>query len=78
GILHEEFPKELSVLERCEPVYEEVAGWKENTSGIKDFEKLPGAAREYIRKIESMLNTRIQIISSGQKRDELIMLQEPF
>ncbi|MFA4829886.1 MAG: adenylosuccinate synthase [Thermodesulfovibrionales bacterium] len=78
GILHEEFPKELSVLERCEPVYEEVAGWKENTSGIKDFEKLPGAAREYIRKIESMLNTKIQIISSGQKRDELIMLHEPF
>lgn len=78
GILHEEFPKELSVLERCEPVYEEVTGWKENTSGIKDFEKLPGAAREYIRKIESMLNTKIQIISSGQKRDELIMLHEPF
>ena len=78
GILHEEFPKELSVLERCEPVYEEVTGWKENTSGIKDFEKLPGAAREYIRKIESMLSTKIQIISSGQKRDELIMLQEPF
>ncbi len=78
GILHEEFPKELSVLERCEPVYEEVAGWKENTSGIKNFEKLPGAAREYIRKIESMLNTKIQIISSGQKRDELIMLHEPF
>ena len=78
GILHEEFPKELSVLERCEPVYEEVTGWKENTSGIKDFEKLPGAAREYIRKIESMLNTKIQIISSGQKRDELIMLHEPL
>ena len=78
GILHEELPKELSVLERCEPVYEEVTGWKENTSGIKDFEKLPEAAREYIRKIESMLNTKIQIISSGQKRDELIMLQEPF
>lgn len=78
GILHEEFPKELSVLERCEPVYEEVTGWKENTSGIKDFEKLPGAAREYIRKIEGMLNTKIQIISSGQKRDELIMLHEPF
>ena len=78
GILHEEFPKELSVLERCEPVYEEVTGWEENTSGIKDFEKLPGAARDYIRKIESMLNTKIQIISSGQKRDELIMLHEPF
>lgn len=78
GRPYEEFPKELNVFEKCEPVYEEVSGWKENTSGIKNFEKLPKTAQTYIKTIERMLGVEIVIISSGQKRDELIMLKEPF
>lgn len=78
GKLYEEFPKESNIFERCEPVYEEVRGWKENTSGIRKFEKLPEEAQSYIKDIERMLGVEIQIISSGQKRDELIMLKEPF
>lgn len=78
GKLYEEFPKELNILEKCEPVYEEVIGWKENTGGVKSFEKLPSAAQAYIKGIERMLNVKVHIISSGQKRDELIMRGEIF
>ncbi|MBI3378589.1 MAG: adenylosuccinate synthase [Nitrospirae bacterium] len=78
GKLYEEFPKELNILEKCEPVYGEVRGWKENTGGVKSFEKLPSAAQSYVKKIESMLNVKVRIISSGQKRDELIILKEVF
>ncbi|MDO8746928.1 MAG: adenylosuccinate synthase [Thermodesulfovibrionales bacterium] len=78
GKLYEEFPKELNILEKCEPAYEEVSGWKENTGGVKSFEKLPSAAQSYVKKIESMLNVKVRIISSGQKRDELIMRGEIF
>ena len=78
GKLYKEFPKELNVLENCEPVYEEVRGWKESTCGAKNFKNLPKAAQSYIRKIERMLGVNINIVSSGQKRDELIMLKNPF
>ncbi|OGW30443.1 MAG: adenylosuccinate synthase, partial [Nitrospirae bacterium GWD2_44_7] len=78
GKLYEEFPKELNILEKCEPVYEEVRGWKENTGGAKSFEKLPSAAQAYIKGIERRLNVKVTIISSGQKRDELIMRGEIF
>lgn len=78
GKLYEEFPKELNILEKCEPVYEEVHGWKETTGGVKSFEKLPSAAQAYIKEIERMLNVKVRIISSGQKRDELIMRGEIF
>lgn len=78
GKLYEEFPKELNILEKCEPIYEEVSGWKENTGGAKSFEKLPSAAQAYIKEIERMLNVKVRIISSGQKRDELIMRGEIF
>lgn len=78
GRLYEEFPKETEVLENCEPVYEEVEGWKESTIGIKGFDKLPANAKKYIKKIEEMLKTEVQIISTGQKRDEIIVLKEQF
>ncbi|MCI0469664.1 MAG: adenylosuccinate synthase [Nitrospirae bacterium] len=78
GKIVDEFPKDLNVLERCEPVYEEVPGWKESTSGVKRFDRLPKAAQRYIRKIERLLGTKIQIVSSGQKRDELIFLKKIF
>ncbi len=78
GRLYEEFPKETEVLENCEPVYEEVEGWKESTLGIKEFDNLPANAKRYIKKIEEMLKTEIQIISTGQKRDEIIVLKEQF
>lgn len=78
GSVYHEFPKELSLLQESEPVYEEMEGWKENTVGIKRFEKLPRNAQKYIRKIEEVLGVPIDIISTGQKRDELIMVREQF
>ncbi len=78
GKLYEEFPKEIEVLTHCEPVYVEVKGWKESTLGIKEFDKLPANARKYIKKIEKMLKIKVQIISTGQKRDEIIVLKEQF
>ena len=78
GKILQEMPKELSVIEKCVPVYEEVKGWKESTLGIKDFRKLPKKAQAYIRRIEALTGVKASIVSTGQKRDELILLQEPF
>ncbi|MCI0469643.1 MAG: adenylosuccinate synthetase, partial [Nitrospirae bacterium] len=78
GKRYEEFPKEIDVLNNCEPIYETVSGWKESTLGIKDFERLPSNAKKYIRTIEKMLGVRAQIISTGQKRDEIIVMKEQF
>jgi adenylosuccinate synthase len=53
-------------------------GWKESTCGIKEFERLPANAKAYIKKIEEFLKTPIQIVSTGQKRDEIIIREEQF
>lgn len=78
GKRYTEFPKEIDVLNNCTPIYEEVDGWKEITLGIKEFSKLPANARKYIKTIEKMLGIKVQIISTGQKRDEIIVLKEQF
>jgi adenylosuccinate synthase len=72
------FTTDLDVLKNCTPVYEEMPGWKESTIGIKEFRRLPADARAYIKKIEELLKTPIQIISTGQKRDEIIVRKEQF
>ncbi|MBI5212876.1 MAG: adenylosuccinate synthase [Nitrospirae bacterium] len=78
GKRYTEFPKEIDVLNNCTPVYETVDGWKESTLGIKDFNRLPANAKKYIRTIEKMLDIKVHIISTGQKRDEIIVLKEQF
>lgn len=78
GKFYDHFPTDLEVLTNCDPVFEEMEGWKESTIGIKDFNTLPANARKYIRKLEELLKTPIQIISTGQKRDEIIVVEEQF
>jgi adenylosuccinate synthase len=78
GKIYKEFPKEIGIIEGCTPLYEEVKGWSTSTVGITDFGKLPHAAKAYIRKIQSLLGVEIQLISTGQKRDEIIQIKHPF
>lgn len=78
GEILTEFPKDLDTLFSCEPVYEEIPGWKSNTIGATKFDQLPKNAQAYIRKIEELVQTPIDIISTGQKRDEIIIVNEQF
>lgn len=73
-----DLPKEFSLLEEAEPVYEEMEGWKKSTIGITKFGKLPKNAQKYIKKIEDSLGVGVDLISTGQNRDELIMLNDQF
>ncbi|NUM82299.1 adenylosuccinate synthase [bacterium] len=63
------------VLDKIEPVYQSIPGWKANTSKIKKFADLPKKAQEYLRYIESFLDgPKIKIISVGQDREETLIL----
>lgn len=78
GRIYEEFPKEMNIFEECIPLYEDFEGWSTNTTGIKNFTKLPKPAKAYIKKIERMLGAEVQLISTGQRRDEIIHLKDLF
>lgn len=78
GRLLHDFPKEVSVLDECEPVYSEYRGWNESTTGIRESKKLPARAKDYLHLIETTLGVPVDIISTGKRRDELIMVRSPF
>lgn len=78
GAVYKDFPKEAAILGDCEPLYEEVDGWDESTVGVREFEDLPLNARNYIKLIEETLGVGVDIISTGQRRDELVVVREEF
>ena len=78
GKIYTEFPKEMNFFDECEPVYEEVSGWDTSTLGTTEFKKLPRAAKAYLREIEKLLGVKVHIISTGQRRDQLILLKKQF
>lgn len=72
GSLLDSFPADISILEGCEPVYEEYDGWTEDISACKKFEELPVAAQKYIEAIEKLAGTKVSMIGVGADRDQNI------
>jgi adenylosuccinate synthase len=72
------FPVGAEDAAGCEPVYEEMPGWKESTVGVKAMGGLPANARAYIKRIEELVGVPIDMISTGPDREETIVLRHPF
>jgi len=65
-------------LANCKPIYEEMPGWMESTVGVKDFDQLPKPAQNYLKRIESICEIPVDMISTGPSREETIVLRHPF
>lgn len=78
GKIFNEMPSALKVLEACEPIYESMEGWGVSTAGISKYDDLPGKAKNYIKRIEDLVGVEVDIISTGFRRDETILLNKIF
>ena len=65
-------------IAECRPVYEDMPGWSESTVGVTASEDLPDNARAYLSRIEELVGTSIDIISTGPDREQTIVLKHPF
>ncbi len=65
-------------FEECQPEYIEMPGWQQSTVGCKTYGDLPQAAQDYLKKIEELTETPIDIISTGPDRAETIIVRHPF
>jgi adenylosuccinate synthase len=76
GKVSDEIPADVQGLERIKPVYTKMKGWRTSTEGITDFDKLPQAARDYLRFQERESGARIGMVSTGPDREQTILLPE--
>ncbi len=73
-----DFPADYTVLEQCEPVYDELPGWKQDLSDVTSCDGLPDNARSYIRYIEDKTGIPVAMVSVGTRRNQIITIQDPF
>jgi len=66
----DEFPSDMAMLSRCEPIYEQHQGWQCDTGEVERFEDLPKAAQTYLKRLETLLGVPICLISIGSKREQ--------
>ena len=78
GRIIKSFTTNVEVLDKCEPVYEDLPGWKESLNAIKEFKGLPENAKRYVKRIEDLIGIPVCIVSIGPERSQTLILKKEF
>ncbi|HZP85184.1 MAG TPA: adenylosuccinate synthase [Burkholderiales bacterium] len=78
GQVRDLLPVGADDLAQCEPIYEEIPGWKQTTLGVRRYEDLPREARTYLSRVADVCGVPLDMISTGAERDDTIVLRHPF
>jgi len=73
GRILKDFPHDFEAVQKARPIYEEIDGWDQLTEGLKSYNQLPANAKKYISRLEQLLKVRVCYISTGSKRDSMII-----
>ena len=65
-------PAQLDDLVGVKPVWQEIDGWNQDTTGMRTFDELPGGARRYISMIEEQIGAPVKYVGVGPAREQLI------
>lgn len=71
-------PVGADAISECKPIYQEMPGWSESTSGITDYDALPKKAINYLNRLEALIEAPIDMISTGPDRIETMILRHPL
>ncbi len=66
------FPASLAAVERAEPVYEELEGWRCDVSAVTRWEELPPQARRYLAVVEELAGAPVEFVSVGPESKQVI------
>jgi adenylosuccinate synthase len=70
----DEIPADAGTMEKIEPVYETLPGWKQSTEGIVEWDKLPKKARNYLEFLEKESGAKIGMVSTGPDREQTMFV----
>ncbi len=73
GEVTKEFPN-TTLLYKAKPVLRTLPGWKSDIRGIRKFDDLPEACRNYVREIEKEIGLPITMVSNGPGREDIILM----
>ncbi len=71
-------PASIKDFENCRPVYEELPGWEEDITNVKNYEELPENAKKYLERIEAITQVPVVLFSIGPDREQTVLRKELF
>lgn len=74
GVRSTTMPIGAAAMEKVIPIYETLSGWSQPTAGVKSWSDLPKAAQNYLRRIEEVVGVRLDMVSTGADRMDIIVL----
>jgi adenylosuccinate synthase len=72
GERYEHMPYHQTVLHKAVPVYEDVPGWRVDTSAATELHHLPAAAKDYVQFLSDQTGVRINLVGVGPGRDQFV------
>ena len=72
------FPYSESEQKNLKPLYEVHKGWMESTQRARSWSELPALAIKFVRRIEEVLGTPVSILSTSPRREDTILVKNPF
>ena len=72
------FPTNIKTQKACNPIYEEMPGWRETTFGARSWADLPANAIKYIRRLEELIHIPVSLLSTSPEREDTILVKDPF
>ena len=71
--MYEGMPPRVADVEKIEPVFECLPGWKTSTFGVSNYDELPSLAKDYLRYLELKTGVEVGCISTGPERNQTIV-----
>ncbi|WP_027415051.1 adenylosuccinate synthase [Aneurinibacillus terranovensis] len=78
GEVLEHYPANLNVLAECEPIYEELPGWKEDITGVRSLDELPENARHYVERVTQLTGIPLSMFSVGPEREQTNVVRSVY
>jgi adenylosuccinate synthase len=73
GAIVANYPDRSEVLERVEPVYETLPGWRTTLSDTREPGALPDAARAFLALVEAQVGVPVKVVGVGAERDDYLL-----
>lgn len=74
GKVVDSLPGNTAMLDRYEPIYEDLPGWQTDTSHVRRFADLPPQAQAFVRRIEDLLQCPVDLVSVGPEREQAVVV----
>ena len=62
----------LDRIDRVQPVYETLPGWRQATGAARRLADLPPQARAYLDRLQDLAHCPVRYVSVGTRRDQII------